>query len=139
MVVHNYGPFHTIVTLHAEVPSNQEIMHAHEMVDKAEREVGEELGITLVMHMDPIVTDNARINQMHRTVLNCLERMNPDYQMHDFRMLDGEEQINLIFDVVVPYGLKQNDEQIKQEIARCLQEVDARFYPIITVDKSFIG
>lgn len=139
IVIHNYGANRVIATLHAEVPANNNILFAHEIIDRAEREIGAKLGITVLMHLDPIVTDDRRVNEVRQIVVNTLAEINPAYDMHDFRMLDGRQQINLIFDVLVPYRMEMSDEQVEEEIIQRLKSKDSRFHPIITVDKSFLG
>lgn len=139
IVIHNYGANRVIATLHAEVPANNNILFAHEIIDRAEREIGAELGITVLIHLDPIVTDDKRVNEVHQIVFDTLAQINPEYDMHDFRMLDGRQQINLIFDVLVPYHLGMTDKEVVEEISLKLKEKDPRFHCIITVDKSFVG
>lgn len=139
MIIHNYGPVNTIVTIHAEVPANNSIIYAHEVIDKAEREVSGELGINLLIHLDPIVTDDKRLNEVKGEVGKTLYKLSPDYSMHDFRMLDGKENINLIFDVLVPYNTDKRDEDIKEEITSALKGCNNKYNPIITIDKSYIG
>lgn len=139
LVIHNYGPVRTIATLHAEVPANRDIIYSHEVIDQAEREIGEALNITVLIHLDPVVIDDEKVNSMRSLVEKCLKDLNPEYDMHDFRMLDGKERINLIFDVVVPYGLSLTDQQVTEQIESRLQQEDPRYHTVITVDKSFIG
>lgn len=139
IMVHNYGPTRTIASLHAEVPANHDIIYAHEVIDRAEREIAQKLNITVIIHLDPLVTDDKRVNEIRKTVAACLKEINPHYSMHDFRMLDGKQQINLLFDVLLPFGLEQEDEDILNEITAALVQKDSRFHPIITLDRSFIG
>ncbi len=139
IIIHNYGPSRTIATLHAEVPANHDVIFAHETIDRAEREIAREMGITVVIHLDPIVTDDNRLNAVRTQVSNCLTSLSPDYSMHDFRMLDGKEQINLLFDVLLPYEEPRSEQEIEQDIIKALQKEDPRFFPIITFDRSFVG
>lgn len=138
MMVHNYGPTRTIVTLHAEVPATNDIMYAHEVIDHIEMELSEEMGITLIIHMDPIVTDDERLNEIKELTKKCVKEISPSYSIHDFRMLDGKHRINLIFDVLTPYEDQKSDEQIIEEITKVLKEKDERFNPKITIDKSYV-
>lgn len=139
MMIHNYGPERAIVTLHAEIPADNDFVSAHEVIDRAEREISESLNITMLIHLDPIVTDDHRVNDIRRIVKECLAGISADYSMHDFRMVSGGERLNLIFDVLVPYGLSKTDEEIEQEISQQLQKLDARWNAIITIDKSYVG
>jgi len=139
IIIHNYGPSRTIATLHAEVPANNNIIFAHETIDRAEREIAAEMGITVVIHLDPIVTDDERVNEVRKRIVRKIASLSLNYSIHDFRMLDGKEQINLLFDVLVPYEDCRSEEEIIEEITSALKEEDPRFYPIITLDRSFIG
>ncbi len=139
LIVHNYGPNKILASLHAEVPANSNIIFAHEVIDQAEREISEKLGITVLIHLDPIVIDDKRVNEMREIVQECISQVDPRFTMHDFRMLDGKKQINLIFDVEVPYERSQTKDQIREEIEELLRQRDAKFHPIITIDQSYIG
>lgn len=139
LIVHNYGPNKILASLHAEVPANSNIIFAHEIIDQAEREISEKLGITVLIHLDPIVIDDKRVNEMREIAQECISQVDPRFTMHDFRMLDGKKQINLIFDVEVPYERCQTKDQIRAEIEELLRQRDAKFHPIITIDQSYIG
>lgn len=139
IIIHNYGPSRTIATLHAEVPANHDILFAHETIDRAEREIEEEMGMTVVIHLDPIVTDDDRIDEVRSQVLDCLTSLSPNYSMHDFRMLDGKERINLLFDVLLPYEESRPEDEVRQDIIDALKKEDPRYFPIITLDRSYVG
>lgn len=138
ITIHSYGPNFTMATLHAEVPSDNNIIFAHEVIDKAEREISNSMGINLLIHLDPIVTDDKRLNEFKVLVESCLNDISKEYTMHDFRMVDGKNKINLIFDVVVPYDSKKSDDEIMCEITKQVVLSDKRLNPIITIDKNFV-
>ncbi len=138
ITIHSYGPNFTMATLHAEVPSDNNIIFAHEVIDKAEREISNSMGINLLIHLDPIVTDDKRLNEFKALVESCLNDISKEYTMHDFRMVDGKNKINLIFDVAVPYDSKKSDDEIMCEITKQVVLSDKRLNPIITIDKNFV-
>ncbi|MDE5600834.1 MAG: cation transporter, partial [Oscillospiraceae bacterium] len=138
ITIHSYGPNFTMATLHAEVPSDNNIIFAHEVIDKAEREISDSMGINLLIHLDPIVTDDKRLNEFKTLVESCLNDISKEYTMHDFRMVDGQNKINLIFDVEVPYSSKKSDDEIISEITEQVISSDKRLNPIITIDKNFV-
>lgn len=138
LVLHGYGPSLTLATLHAEVPADNDILYAHEVIDRAEREISEKTGVTLLIHLDPVVMDDKRVQEVKKQVDSCLGNIDESLTMHDFRMVEGKTRINLIFDVLVPYEIKTPDEQIKLEIEKKLQELDSRYHCIITLDRSFV-
>ena len=138
LIVHNYGPSRSMASIHAEVPSNVDVMLSHELIDKIERDASAELGIFLVIHMDPVETDDQEVIEFRNMVKEVLEDLNPSIQFHDFRIVRGVNRINLIFDIVVSYecSVKQSDEW-KEEIAEKVKERDPRCCCVITVDKAF--
>lgn len=138
LMLHGYGPSLTLATLHAEVPADNDILYAHEVIDRAEREISEKTGVTLLIHLDPVVMDDKRVQEVKNQVDSCLENIDERLTMHDFRMVEGKSRINLIFDVLVPYEIKTPDEQIKLEIEEKLQNVDSRYHCVITLDRSFV-
>lgn len=138
LIIHNYGPMKMIATFHAEIPASHNLLYAHEVIDKAEREIAEAFNITVLIHLDPIVTDNQRINEVKRQVEACLKKLHPAYDMHDFRMRDGQNQVNLIFDVLVPYDVKLDHTEIENQIQSSVKMIDEKYHCIITIDNSFI-
>lgn len=138
MIIHNYGPSRTIVTLHAEVPANRDILFAHEVIDRAEREISEQMDVTMLIHLDPVVTDNQRVEEARKQLAACLHSICPRYSMHDFRMIEGKEQIRLIFDVTIPYDDKTEESEIVAVIRQKMREISPLYSCTITIDRSFI-
>ena len=138
LIVHDYGPGRIIASIHAEMPYNMDIMEAHDIIDRAEKEISEELGIHLVMHMDPINTDDVVVRKAQLQVLKILENFPHELSIHDFRIVGGQKHMNLIFDMVVPYNFKEKDEkklaeEVKEEIKKRHPNYDA----IITIDRQY--
>ena len=140
LIVHNYGPNKSMASVHAEVPRDVDIETSHEIIDRIEREVSKKLGIFLVIHMDPVETRDQELLKAKKQVHQVLAGIDEQITFHDFRMVNGENQINLIFDVVMPYsysGDRQNE--LLSTIINKVKEVDSRYECVITVDKSFVG
>ena len=135
MIVHNYGPGRTFVSLHAEVPSDGDIVAIHDTVDNAEREIAKELGCLVTIHMDPVETDNEKLNEAKSIIAARIRELHPSLTIHDFRMTKGENRENLIFDVVVPFGFRLSDSEVKAKISKRLTEFDGRYNAVINVDK----
>ena len=126
LIVHNYGPGRSIASIHAEVPRDVNIEVSHEIIDKIEREVGAKLNILLVIHMDPVETHDAALD--------------PELMFHDFRVVKGQERINLIFDLEIPFSYGQKEsERVAGQIRALMKEIDPRFECVIDMDKSFIA
>ena len=139
MVVHDYGPGRVMVSLHAEVPGDGDIFELHDAIDHIERELTEELGCSAVIHMDPIETNNEIVNALREKVNEGVVLLIEGASIHDFRMVQGPTHTNLIFDVVVPYGVKESDEQIKEKISKMVQIIDETYFTVINIDRLYIN
>ena len=140
LLVHSYGPSTSMASIHAEVDSHSNIEEIHETIDRIEREAKEQLGVLLVIHMDPVDTDDPLLEERRQAVLDILDQLDGRITLHDFRMSGGRWQIHLFFDIVVPYEM--GDDQIGTVI-HILQErmkaYDKRIECVITVDRSYTG
>ena len=140
LIVHNYGPGRSIASIHAEVPRDVNIEVSHEIIDKIEREVGAKLNILLVIHMDPVETHNAEVLAMKEKLGCIIAALDPELTFHDFRVVKGQERINLIFDLEIPFSYGQKEsERVAGQIRALMKEIDPRFECVIDMDKSFIA
>ena len=139
MVVHDYGPGRVMVSLHAEVPGDGDIFELHDAIDHIERELTEELGCSAVIHMDPIETNNEVINALKEKVNEGVVLLIEGASIHDFRMVQGPTHTNLIFDVVVPYSVKESDEQVKEKISKMVKIIDETYFTVINIDRLYIN
>lgn len=134
--VHNYGPGHTIVSLHVEVDGARDVFEMHDMIDTIERRLRRDCGIHATIHMDPIVTDDERVAAVRDAVLSATQAVDPSLSIHDFRMVTGPTHSNLIFDVVAPFECKLTGEEIKRAVSSKIGELDPSYFAVITVDRS---
>lgn len=138
LIVHNYGPNRSMASIHAEVPRDVDIEVSHEVIDRAEREVSKKLGIFLVIHMDPVETHDVRVLAVKSKLSHVLKALDPELTFHDFRAVFGQEQITLIFDLVVPFSYSEKDEdRLVHQVMALMQEVDEKYQCVITVDRSY--
>lgn len=138
LIVHNYGPSKSMASIHAEVPSEQNIEISHEIVDTIERDCLRELGIFLVIHMDPVETHNEKAAELREKMAGLLDRLDSRLEFHDFRIVNGTDRVNLIFDLVVPREYNPSMRgTIKDKISEEVQKWDSRFYCVITVENSY--
>ncbi len=137
LVVHNYGPGNMIGSLHAEVKSNEDFVFVHDMIDELERRIHRELNILMTIHMDPIETDNEQVNLSLDMIRNIILDIDPCLQIHDFRLVAGDTHTNLIFDIVVPYDCKYNNDDIKELIDKQLDKMEDNYYTVITFDREY--
>ena len=140
LIVHNYGPGRSMASVHAEVPNNVDIESSHEIIDRIEKEAFHSLGIFLVIHMDPIEIDNEQLDAAKEKVNGVVKKIDEVLSIHDFRMVDGKNQINLIFDLVVPASYdSQKRKETCQIIRRKMHELDTRYQCVIQVEISYIA
>ena len=132
LIAHNYGAGRWFASVHAEVPSDGDMIAIHETIDAIEQQALKSLNVFLVIHMDPIEINNERVQTVRSQTEQVLHAIDPTLSMHDFRMVDGEHQINLIFDVVVDRDFVP--EALRTRIRTELHAIDPRFNPVIVFD-----
>ena len=135
LLLHDYGPGRMMASVHAEVPDDIDIVKIHEIIDRTEKEISKKLDVHTVIHMDPIAVNNERREALRQIVLSVVKGVNENFNIHDFRMTDGKQNINLIFDLEVPVGYKADEkENFVRIIKRELTQKDPRFSAVIEVD-----
>ena len=138
IMVHDYGPGRKIISFHAEVPADCDIMKAHDIIDEMEQDIYKKFNCITTIHMDPIVTDDEEINKMRELVEKQVTEMNKEYSIHDFRMTDGGEHINLIFDLVIPRDSKIDREKVQKETQERLHNINNKINAVIKVEYSYV-
>lgn len=140
LIVHNYGPGRSMASIHAEVPNDVDIEQSHEIIDRIEREAAKDLGIFLVIHMDPVEIRNKKILRIKETAVRILHDLDPLCSLHDFRVVHGEHQINLIFDMVVPIDYdEKKKEDLSLRMAERMKGADSRYECVITVESDYVA
>ena len=138
LIVHNYGPGRVLISLHAEVPANGDILSLHDMIDLIEHKLRDTLHCSAVIHMDPVCVDDEETNQLKKEVRSYLAEIDATLTMHDFRIVKGPTHTNLIFDIVVPYQFKMTDSQVITAITERIQKEHPNFFVVIEVDKKYV-
>jgi hypothetical protein len=139
LLVHDYGPGRVMISLHAEVPANVDIMISHDIIDNTEHLLEKELSCKAVIHMDPVVVDDPGVTRLKKQVVTLIRNWNPDATMHDFRVVFGSTHNNLVFDVVVPFDVDLSEKEIQQQIASLVkQQIGPTYYAAVTVDRSYV-
>ncbi|RGT58098.1 cation diffusion facilitator family transporter [Solobacterium moorei] len=139
LIIHDYGPSVKIGSAHAEVDAKMNFVKIHDIIDQAEREVGDTLHVMMTLHMDPIEYDNPITNAYFEDLKCILSQIDPAITVHDFRAVLGDEHTNLVFDLVIPYSFYLEDEQIKTEIDRHFEKYPNKIYTVITFDHPYTG
>lgn len=137
MIIHDYGPGRKFASAHAEVPSNENIMEIHDIIDLIERDIMNEYGMIISIHMDPIIVDDEKINALREMTNSLVVEMCEEMSIHDFRVVDGPTHTNLIFDLIVPHKYQLNNDEVRNEIENKLSKIDERYFAVITVEHSF--
>ena len=134
LIVHDYGPGRRMISLHAEVPAKGDILKLHDTIDNIERRLQKELCCSAVIHMDPIMNDDAETLECQELVKGILAEIDPALSLHDFRIVKGPTHTNLIFDLVVPYQTPYSIDALKDAVKRKLQEKNAQYFAVIQID-----
>ena len=138
LMVHDYGPGRCIISLHAEVPCDADIIKAHDAIDLAEKTLERKFNCMATIHMDPIATKDSYTVELMEDVAKKMCEINPYFKIHDFRVVRGDTHTNVIFDLVVPYENKTNDIEIRKAVTEKIREIDPTLIPIMQTEKSFI-
>lgn len=142
LIVHDYGPGRRMISLHAEVPSDCDLLETHDLIDNIEMELTAKLNCSAVIHMDPIDTGNARIEALRHFISESMKTLDAEISVHDFRMVPGPTHTNLIFDVVIPFGFRLPDEEVRKKAkaaAESLAEGSEKFFAVVNIDKSYVN
>ena len=139
LIVHDYGPGRQMVSLHAEVPAEGNILEIHDIIDNVENELKEKLGCDATIHMDPIVTSDEHVSEMKAAVTSIIKGIDEQINMHDFRVVTGLTHTNIIFDVLIPYKFHiQDDELVARITSQVRDRLGNNYYVIIKVDHSYV-
>ena len=138
LIVHDYGPGRMMISLHAEVPADGDLLQLHDVIDNAEHRLKKELGCMAVIHMDPIITNDAHTDALRMAVAEKVKSIDPRLTIHDFRTVPGSTHTNLIFDVVVPYDVKLTADEVRRRIGALVKELDENYFAVVQVDNSYV-
>lgn len=138
IMVHDYGPGRKIVSFHAEIPADSNILKAHDIIDQMEQDIFEKFHCITTIHMDPIVVDDEEINEMKQYTEAIVKEINEKFSIHDFRMTDGGERINLIFDLVIPTDEKIDVDKVVSEIRQEIHKKNEKYYAVIKAEHSYV-
>ncbi len=134
LIIHDYGPGRRIASIHAEVSIDSDIVTIHDVIDRAEKRIEAETGVHIVIHMDPVDHDSYA-ESVKRFVLDTVHGVNSVFGIHDFRMAELDDAVELYFDVEMPYSITEEEQQeAVAAICTKLKEKDAKFRPVIQVD-----
>lgn len=137
--IHDYGPGRVVVSLHAEIPAEMNVMEAHDIIDSTEDKIKKKYKCDISIHMDPVETENEKVNELKSVVGNIINEISPRLNFHDFRITQGPLRTNIIFDLEVPFGFDMKDSDIIKEISKKIKAIDESYYVVIQVDKVIVN
>lgn len=138
LIVHDYGPGRCMISLHAEVPSDKNLMELHDEIDNAERELSRQLNCVAVIHMDPLEINDSLTTQAREAVIDLAHGIDPAISIHDFRMVSGPTHTNLIFDAMVPHQFRLTDAQVADAIQAAVLALEGNYFAVVTVERSYV-
>ncbi len=135
LMVHDYGPGQRFASIHVEMDHKADALYCHELIDTLERNCLEEHNIHLVIHYDPVVTGDEELDRLRHIVAELLRAQDSRISIHDFRMVKGEKQTNLIFDIALPSELMSKKKEVKSKLDSCLAVIDdMTYYTVVEFD-----
>lgn len=138
LMVHSYGPNTYFASAHIEMDAKIDVLVCHDIMDQIERDFKSDLNIHLVVHLDPTILDSPEINELKEMVNNIICEIDSDLTFHDFRVVVGEENKNVLFDVVVPPEYKYSDEELEKMITKKITEMsNGKIFTVLVVDHSY--
>jgi cation diffusion facilitator family transporter len=137
LVIHSYGANKYFATVHVEVSYKDDILESHDMIDNIERDILKEIGINLVIHLDPVITDDEETNIIRQEVIAIIENLGEEFSIHDFRLAKGSTHTNIIFDVVAPPECKMQAKELINIISQEIKKLDETYYPIVVIDYNY--
>lgn len=137
LVIHSYGANKCFASVHVEVDANSNISDVHDTIDLIERDFMTNLGIILVIHMDPIITNSPEVEAAKSVVSDIISNISKEITMHDFRVVFGDSHTNLIFDVCIPFSFDLSESALIEKISDEVSKVNDNWFTVITVDRDY--
>ncbi len=138
LLVHDYGPGRQFASLHVEMAADTDVIKSHDIIDQIERYFLNEDKIHVIIHYDPVVSDNGERQQIKEYFSKEIKNIDPRLTLHDLRMVLGETQTNLIFDVVTPHDFEMQDCRLKSEIQKIASQKNQKWHCVVTVEHSYV-
>ena len=135
LAVHNYGVGRCFASAHCEVDAKNDILVSHDLIDNIERDFSRDLGIHMVIHLDPVIVGDARTDALHCKVQSLVTALYPTVTIHDFRVIWGVTHSNIVFDAAVPFAVKASDAVITQKLEAEIQKLDPEYRTVVTIDR----
>ena len=137
LIVHDYGPGHSLASVHAEMPAEEDVLLLHDAIDRAEKRVEAETGVAMCIHIDPVRSGDKEAQRYRNLTEQVLQGLNADYSFHDFHCEKNGAGVALRFELVIPFSENESAEHIAAEVCRRLQEADGGIRAEVVVEHSY--
>lgn len=137
LIVHDYGPGRVFASCHAEVDSDVDIFEIHDEIDNIEKEIEDDLGIMMSIHMDPVNPRDPEVIKVKEMIANEIKTIEGVSSFHDVRIVPGSTHTNIVFDVVVEYECKYSDIEVKNLISKRISQIDSKYICVIKIDRNY--
>lgn len=138
LMVHDYGPGRQFASVHVEMSANEDPLVSHDLIDNIENDFLKNEKLHLVVHYDPVVTDDPRLPVMRKLVTEIVKSIHPQMTVHDLRIVPGTTHVNVVFDCVVPYEFEMNEDEIRKRIQDGVSREYPNYYCVATLERSYI-
>ena len=139
LIIHDYGPGRQFASVHVEMDAKDDPLESHDMIDNIERDFLREQRLNLVIHYDPVVTDDPRVGELRELITQAAQHIHPKMSVHELRIVPGNTHVNVVFDCVVPFDCSVARSEIRERITTCVREVYPSYYCVITTENSFVS
>lgn len=134
LIIHNYGPSKTFVSVHVEVDRDVDVMISHDMIDNIEMDFKKNDNINLIIHMDPVDIHDEETQRLKQLVEKLLKQYDERLSFHDFRIVKGVTHTNVVFDIVMPIKYDMTPNELRNDIVKLIKAEDSFLNPVITID-----
>lgn len=132
--VYTYGANKFFASAHIEVSASVDVLISHELIDTIERDFAENTNIILTGHLDPIETDNPKVNEVKQKIVKAVKDIDERFSIHDFRIVFGEQNSNVLFDIAIPYETSISKDEIKRLVDKAVKDIDNTYRTILTIE-----
>lgn len=137
LIVHDYGPGRTFASVHVEMSAETDPLESHDIIDNIEKDFFDNRQLQLIVHYDPIVTNDPEVERLRNYLHEHLHEIGQGLSFHDLRLVRGATHSNVIFDCIMPYGMKMSESELREAITELVRRKDSSYNCVITVDRDF--
>lgn len=138
IILHDYGPGNVFASAHVEMDKDYDVLLAHDLVDNIEKEILHDMGIAIVLHYDPVTTNDEATEKAKSIVMSTISKIDSSLTIHDFRIVPGVTHTNVLFDLVVPHEYNEDEKSISQKVSNEVAKIDPHYILVIHVDRPFV-